>query len=112
MFDVRFGVDSVYDRVCKAISFGITTSFMLAGALWDVTKVNENEKGFSLMAIALFISRLTLLVQYGVVAIFVRRYQKTLLPLGLMMGTLLVSSAVFLASYGEFPYQTSASSHC
>ena len=33
MFDVRFGVDSIYDRVCKGITWCVTIAFMLGGAV-------------------------------------------------------------------------------
>jgi hypothetical protein len=111
MFDVRFGVDSIYDRVFKAITLTVTMGFMLGGSTWDITKVQENKKGFKFMAAALAIARFQLFIQYAIVAICARKYKRTLVPLILTAGTMLASAAAFLALFFVILNSSSESVH-
>ena len=99
LFDVRFATDSVFNRVCKAISFGVMTGFAICGAIYDTTNVAENLKAFRALALILMVSRLALVVQYGVVLWYVRNYRKTLAPLLSTMGTLFISAMIFLGTF-------------
>ena len=99
LFDVRFATDSVFNRVCKAISFGVMTGFAICGAIYDTNNVGENVKAFRALALILMVSRLALVVQYGVVLFYVRSYQKTLVPMLATMGTLFVSAIIFLGTF-------------
>lgn len=71
----------------------------MGGALYDTTDVTKNSKGFRVLFITLMVSRLTLLIQYGVVLWYVRGYKKTFLPLALTMGALGMSSVIFLGVF-------------
>lgn len=97
MFDVRFGVDSIFDRTCKAGAFCVTISLILGGAVWDITKFEENKKGFSILAVALTIARVVLVLQYAVVAWYARAYKRAVLPLILTMVVLTIAGVCFLA---------------
>ena len=99
LFDVRFATDSVFNRVCKAISFGVMTGFAICGAIYDTTNVAENLKAFRALALILMVSRLALVVQYGVILWYVRDYRKTLAPLLSTMGTLFISAMIFLGTF-------------
>src|SRR5277367_646060 len=66
LFDVRFSSDSVFNRVCKSISFGVMTGFAVCGAIYDTTHIAENVKAFRAMSIILMVSRLSLVAQYAV----------------------------------------------
>jgi hypothetical protein len=111
MFDVRFGVDSIYDRVFKAITLTVTMGFMLGGSTWDITKVQENKKGFKFMAAALAIARFQLFIQYAIVAFCARKYKRTLVPLILTAATMLAAAAAFLALYFVILNSSSESVH-
>jgi low temperature requirement protein LtrA len=102
LFDVRFASDSFFDRICKAFSFGIMTGFAMVGVLYDTTNVEHNAKAFQAMSLILMASRLILLVQYGVILLYVRQYHHTRIPLLATMVTLLIAAAVFLGTYWGF----------
>lgn len=99
LFDVRFATNSVFNRVCKAISFGVMTGFAVCGAIYDTQNVAENVKAFRALSIILMVSRLALVVQYGVVLFYVRQWPKTLVPLLSTMATLFVAAMIFLGTF-------------
>lgn len=76
--------------------------FGLAGASFDVSDVEGNSKGFKLLFMTLMISRLVLMVQYGVVLYYVRSYKRTKVPLIFTILLLGISAAVFLAIFFAF----------
>jgi low temperature requirement protein LtrA len=99
LFDVRFATDSVFNRVCKAISFGVMTGFAITGAIYDTSDVAENVKAFRALSIILMVSRIALVVQYGVVLYYVREYKQTFLPLASTMLTLFIAAMVYLGTF-------------
>jgi low temperature requirement protein LtrA len=109
LLDVRFASDSFFDRVCKAISFGVMTGFAIVGSLYDTTDVEEDLKAFRAMSFILMVSRLALIAQYAVVLWYVKGYRNTLVPLLSTMGTLFVSALVFLGTFWGFRSVRSAS---
>lgn len=99
LFDVRFATDSVFNRICKAISFGVMTGFAITGAIFDTANVEENLKAFRALSLILMVSRLALVAQYGVVLFYVREYKQTFLPLASTMGTLFISAIIYLGTF-------------
>lgn len=99
LFDVRFATDSVFNRFCKAISFGVMTGFAICGAIYDTEDVVENVKAFRALSIILMVSRLTLVVQYGTILYYVHDFPRTRAPLISTMATLFLSAMVFLGTF-------------
>ncbi len=102
LFDVRFASDSVFDRLCKAISLGVMTGFAVTGAIYDTTNVEENVKAFRAMSIILMVSRLALVTQYAAVLWYLRNYQNTVIPLLVTMAALFITAMVFLGTFFGF----------
>ncbi len=112
LFDVRFSSDSVVNRIFKAISFGVMTGFAVTGteftpAALDISKeysiFQYVGNAFQAMAVILMVSRLALVIQYGIVFWYVKDYSRCKTPLLATMGTLLVSAMVFLGTAFGFP---------
>ncbi|MFI5420433.1 MAG: low temperature requirement protein A [Nitrososphaerales archaeon] len=99
LFDVRFATDSIFNRFCKAISFGVMTGFAICGAIYDTQNVGENVKAFRALSIILMVSRLALVLQYGVVLWYVHKWSKTILPMLCTMISLLISAIIFLGTF-------------
>ena len=102
LFDVGFASDSVFNRLCKAVSFGVMTGFAVTGAIYDTNNVGENVKAFRALSIILMVSRLALVVQYGVVSLYVKRYSKSWAPLLSTIATLFISSTIFLGTFFRY----------
>ncbi|KAL9111309.1 MAG: hypothetical protein Q9227_004186 [Pyrenula ochraceoflavens] len=110
LFDVRFGTESVFSRLCKACSFGIMLGFAIAGPQFKTWKVEENTRSFRSLSLILMASRLILMIQYGVVLVYVRPWwKKTFVPLAVIMVTLFVTAMVFLGLF--FAFQPDRGSH-
>ena len=99
LFDVRFATDSVFNRVCKATSFGVMTGFAITGAIYDTTNVSENLKAFRALSIILMVSRLLMVIQYGVVLFFIKGYKRTWVPMLSTMAILFVTAFVYLGTF-------------
>ena len=106
LFDVRFSSDSVFNRICKAISFGVMTGLAITGAIYDTTSLKaifENVKAFRAMTLILMGSRLTLICQYASILWYVRHYKKTMVPLASTIVVLFIAAMIFLGTFWGFP---------
>ena len=89
------------------------TGFAIVGVLYDTDKLDVTLDGedslqydrnaFQAMAIILMVSRLALLVQYGMVAWYVRGFKRTFTPLASTMGVLFIAAMIFLGTCFAFP---------
>jgi hypothetical protein len=96
LYDVRFSIDSVFSRVCKALHFGVMTGFAIVDPTFDTQDIEGNSSTFRSLSLILMVSRLILVLQYGTVLWFVKDYKKTTLPVALIMAILLFSAMIFL----------------
>ncbi|KAJ4984599.1 hypothetical protein SVAN01_09921 [Stagonosporopsis vannaccii] len=83
LFDVRFGIDCVWNRLHKAIQFGVFTGFVFAGPVFDNYSNKYDGESFRHFAVVLIVSRVSIAIQYAVVMWQGRMFRQTLLPLGL-----------------------------
>lgn len=83
LFDVRFGIDCVWERLHKAIQLGVFTGFVFAGPIFDDSSNSSDGESFSHFALVLVVSRACIAVQYAVVMWQGRMFRQTLVPLGL-----------------------------
>ena len=83
LFDVRFGIERVWNRLHKAIQLGVFTGFVFAGPVFDNYSKDYDGESFRHFAIVLIVSRASIAVQYAVVMWQGRMFRQTLLPLGL-----------------------------
>jgi hypothetical protein len=86
LFDVRFSIDSVWNRVHKAIQFGVFTGFVFAGPVFDRYSNSRDAMAYKNFAIVLVVSRVALAIQYAMVMWQGRMFKQTLLPLTLNIG--------------------------
>lgn len=98
LHDVRFAVDSFYERVCKGIQFVIFVGFALVGYNFEPQSQTSGSIMFETLCFVLFVSRALLVIQYSVVLIYVTVAHSTLVkPLYLIIATFALSSTCFLA---------------
>ncbi|KAH7385431.1 bacterial low temperature requirement A protein-domain-containing protein [Phaeosphaeria sp. MPI-PUGE-AT-0046c] len=83
LFDVRFSIDCVWNRLHKAIQFGVFTGFVFAGPIFDRYNNVLDRSAFKHFGIVLIVSRTALTIQYAVVMWQGRMFRQTLWPLGL-----------------------------
>lgn len=98
LHDVRFARDSMYERVCKTVQFIVFVGLALAGSQFNpASRKGGDNTNFRIMCYVLVISRGLLTIQHIVVLFYTWRakYTKLYLPLGLMIGTYGIATAIF-----------------
>ncbi|KAE9966283.1 hypothetical protein BLS_007116 [Venturia inaequalis] len=103
LFDVRFSADSVWNRACKAIHFGVMTGFVFAGPLFDLYDKADDIRSFRDFALVLVVSRAILTLQYSLVMWQSRKCKKAMLPLGLSVFINFLAMVLFLVARYAFP---------
>ena len=95
--DVRFAIDSFYERVCKFIQFLVFVGFALVGYNFEPSSTDDISV-YETMCFILFVSRALLMVQYGVVLVYVTKSSSALVkPMLLIVSTFVVTTVAFLA---------------
>ncbi|KAH8656696.1 bacterial low temperature requirement A protein-domain-containing protein, partial [Tricladium varicosporioides] len=98
LHDVRFAVDSFYERVCKGIQFVVFVGFALVGYKFEPQMRSENSITYETLCFVLFVSRILFTVQYSTVLVYVTATHSTLVkPLLFLVATFVISSITFLA---------------
>lgn len=103
LYDVRFSADSVFERVAKAIHFGVMVGFAVIGPQWKPGQEIGDYKIYKAFGLMLMVSRLTLFSQYGVTLVYTKKYRKTVIPLGLVMASTLIAAILYGALTPAFP---------
>lgn len=85
------------------------TGFAIVGPTFDTSEVEKDDRAFRILSVILMFSRLTLVLQYAVVAWYVRGYTNTIRPLSLIMGTLFATAMIFLGL--TFAFSSDRGSH-
>ncbi|PBP23816.1 Low temperature requirement A, partial [Diplocarpon rosae] len=103
LHDVRFGIDSVYERCCKVIQFVIFVGFAFVGDEFNPGSKEHNNTNFRVLCILLFASRLLFAVQYGVALSFIKSKTKSLtLPISMMITALVLIAGSFYSMTPAF----------
>lgn len=103
LYDVRFSSDSIFERVAKAIHFGVMIGFTVMGAQWKPGKPLDDYRTQVAFGLILMVSRLTLFCQYGVTLFYSKKFRKTILPLALVMAMTLIAAILYGATTAAFP---------
>lgn len=103
LYDVRFSADSVFERIAKAIHFGVMVGFAVIGPQWKPGQEISDYKIYKAFGLMLMVSRLTLFAQYGITLLYTKKYKKTVVPLGLVMASTLLAAILYGALTPAFP---------
>ena len=106
LYDVRFGKDSVLDRVCKAIQLGVMIGFFFIGFNFSPGNSDDSYVDGFTTSMVLMASRLTLTIQYGMSFFFSHHYTAARMPFILIIGTLFVTAMVYLGVAFWYPTYT------
>lgn len=103
LYDIRFSTDSVFERVAKALHYGVMVGFAVMGPQWKPGQEQKDYNIYRAFGIILLVSRLTLVFQYGTTLFFSRQYKKTVLPLAVIMGSTTVAAILYGVLTTAFP---------
>ena len=116
LFDVRFGTDSVFERICKGLQFGIMAGFAVVGPGYKIGWTADDKEApqailaFKTLSLIVMLSRMILVVQYAVVLWWLRPYKKVVLPMLSHITILFVTAMVFLGLFFSLTPESGASS--
>jgi len=101
LFDVRLGFDSAFERICKAIQFGVMVGLAVQGTGYNVDEFSTYASAFKNLSLILMVSRLVLTLQYAAACWCLWEYRKARLPLLAHSATMFLSAMTFLGlSFG------------
>jgi low temperature requirement protein LtrA len=106
LYDVRFSTDSVFERVAKAIHFGVMVGFAVIGPQWKPGQEILDYKIYKAFGLILMVSRITLFMQYAVTLLYVKKYKKTIVPLCIILGSTLLAAILYGTLTPVFPKET------
>ncbi|MCJ1402513.1 hypothetical protein MMC11_005733 [Xylographa trunciseda] len=107
-YDVRFGNDSAFERICKALQFGVMVGFAITGPNFDVTFETDTPAAIlalqtdQTLTLILMASRLILTVQYLSVFWWLKEFPRARMPLIIHAVTSLGAALIFLGLYFSF----------
>ncbi|KAM3416618.1 Uncharacterized protein BST61_g8209 [Cercospora zeina] len=106
LYDVRFAMDSAFERVCKAVQLLVLIVFAVCGPKFnpgeesnDDTPDKPNLNYFQGMTIALMASRLVLVAQHLQALCFAREYKKSKMPIIFVALTYFVAAMIYLGLF-------------
>ncbi|KAI4624491.1 hypothetical protein J4E83_004166 [Alternaria metachromatica] len=106
LYDVRFTADCIFERIAKALHFGVMVGFAVVGPAWEPGKPTSSLQKYQVLSFILMVSRLVLAAQYSVTLFFVRKHKKTVLPLSLVIGSTLIAALMYGSITGALPKET------
>lgn len=103
LYDVRFGVDSLYERICKLVHFGVMVTFAVVGTKFDPSaKDGSNFTTLRQLSLILIVSRLILILQYGSILFWVKGHKKILPPILTTMIAFTLGALITLGIFFSF----------
>ncbi|KAL8872026.1 MAG: hypothetical protein Q9174_002269 [Haloplaca sp. 1 TL-2023] len=106
LYDVRFGVDSVFERVCKALHLGVMIAFAVVGTQFDTSDTAKNFVNFRQFSAVMLISKVILLAQYGYILFWVRGHSKVVAPLLIHIAVFATGAVICLGLIFSFNEHT------
>ena len=113
MFDVRFSNDSAFERMCKAMQFGVMTGFAITGPGYQTGFAPDTDdaklavSAYRTLSLILMSSRLILTFQYSVALFWLKSYKRARGPMLAHMAILFCSAIIFLGLYFAFTQSAS-----
>ncbi|KAL8652839.1 MAG: hypothetical protein Q9226_004091 [Calogaya cf. arnoldii] len=111
MFDVRFAVDSLFERVAKLMHFAVMVTFAILGNRFDPSSPHETYPTMRQLSICLLVSRLVLICQYGSVLLWVKGHKKIITPLLIHITAFAVGAVLCFAFFFMFNARSSGQAY-
>lgn len=102
LYDCRFSVDSVFERVCKGLHLGVMIAFAVVGTQFDTSATAKYAFVFQQFSVIMMVSKIILLFQYGYVLFWVRGQSKIIIPLLIHMVAYTVGAIICLGVVFSF----------
>ncbi|KAL8950563.1 MAG: hypothetical protein Q9183_007516, partial [Haloplaca sp. 2 TL-2023] len=107
LYDVRFGCDSLFERLCKLVHFGTMVTFAIIGTRFDPSRPHETYITMRQLSMVLIVSRVVLICQYGSVMWWVRKHERITTPLSVHIVSFAIGAMLCLGFFFAFTEQSS-----
>jgi low temperature requirement protein LtrA len=117
LYDVRFSMDSVFERIAKACQFGVMIGFAVVGPRFNVGSKTTNDgegpslSSFKALTLILMASRFVIVLQYLQSLWFTKNWKQTRLPMLVIAGTYFVAGFIYLGLFFTFQDNESGENH-
>lgn len=103
LHDVRFGVDSLYERTCKLVHFGVMVTFAVVGTKFNPSATDgSNYTTLRQLSLIMIVSRLILIFQYGSILFWVKGHKKILPPILTTMAAFTIGALITVGIFFSF----------
>ncbi|KAI9689684.1 MAG: hypothetical protein M1820_010084 [Bogoriella megaspora] len=106
LHDLRFSVDSLFERVCKALQFGFMVGFAVTGTKFQPDDEELYWDYFRDLSYILMGTRFVLMFQYIAALWFTKEYERVRLPLLLIIINCAVAAFAYLGLSFAFKYES------
>lgn len=111
LYDIRFGVDSLLERLAKLVHFGVMVTFAVVGTRFNPSMPHETYITMRQLSLVLVVSRLVLIGQYASTMMWVRKYSSVTTPLKVHIIALGVGAALCLGFFFTFTATSSGQAY-
>ncbi|KAI4088547.1 MAG: hypothetical protein LQ344_005981 [Seirophora lacunosa] len=111
LFDVRFGTDSLFERIAKLIHCGVMITFAIVGPRFDPSKQGGEHVPMKQLNLVLVVSRVVLIAQYASVMLHVRGKKKIITPLAIHIVAFAIGAVLCVAFFLTFTRDTMGQAH-
>lgn len=111
LFDVRFGTDSLFERIAKLVHCGVMITFAIVGPRFDPSKQGGEHVTMKQLNLVLVVSRVVLIAQYASVILHVRGKKKIITPLAIHIVAFAIGAVLCLAFFLTFTRDTMGQAH-
>ncbi|KAL9613492.1 MAG: hypothetical protein Q9167_001988 [Letrouitia subvulpina] len=111
VYDVRFGVDSLLERFCKLLHFGVMVSFAIVGNNFDPSSPKDSYVTMRQLSLIMMVSRIILICQYTSVVYWVKQHRKITTPLLIHISALAIGAALCLGFFFTFTSKSSGKAY-
>ncbi|KAL8708361.1 MAG: hypothetical protein Q9220_006741 [cf. Caloplaca sp. 1 TL-2023] len=102
LYDVRFGVDSLFERLAKLVHIGVMVTFAIIGTRFDSSHPRATYNTMRQISIVLMVSRVVLICQYGFVMLWVKGHKKIVTPLQIHIAAFTTGAVFCLCFFFTF----------
>jgi hypothetical protein len=106
LHDLRFSVDSIFERICKALQFGFMVGFAVTGTNFQPHEEQTYYDYFQNLSLLLMGTRFVLMFQYMAALWFTKEYRRVRIPLFFIILNCFVAGIAYLGLYFAFKYES------
>ncbi|KAL8688258.1 MAG: hypothetical protein Q9218_005788, partial [Villophora microphyllina] len=111
LYDIRFAVDSLFERLAKLIHFGVMVTFAVVGTRFNPSMPHETYVTMRQLSLVLMVSRIVLICQYISAMLWVKKHPRITTPLVIHIAAFAVGAVLCLGFFFTFTATSSGQAY-